>query len=88
VDCYLSYFRQRLITCPLSAFLPFQPLFTESSCGDQLLAHPFSGVLPATVSLCCVLVFSSLFIVQFFCVCVCAGGWSVYQEGYAGLSYG
>jgi hypothetical protein len=30
VDLYLPYFRQRLITCLLSALLPFQPLFTES----------------------------------------------------------
>jgi hypothetical protein len=29
VDCYLPYFRQRLITGPLLALLPFQPLFTE-----------------------------------------------------------
>jgi hypothetical protein len=66
VDHYLPYFRQRLITHPLSAFLPFQPLFTESSHGDQLLAPPsFSGVLSANPPLCCVLVFSSLFIVQF-----------------------
>jgi hypothetical protein len=38
VDCYLTYFRQWLITCLLLALLPFQPLFTESLCGDQLLA--------------------------------------------------
>jgi hypothetical protein len=50
----------------LSALLPFQPLFIESSCGDQLLASPsFSGVLLATLPLCCVLVFSSLFSVLF-----------------------
>jgi hypothetical protein len=40
VNHYLSYFRQRLITCPMSACLPFQALFTESSRGDQLLALP------------------------------------------------
>jgi hypothetical protein len=34
VNHYLSYFRHRLITHPLSAFLPFQTLFTESSHGD------------------------------------------------------
>jgi hypothetical protein len=46
VDCYVSYFRQWVITSPLLAFLPFQPLFTESSGGDQLLAPPpFSGML-------------------------------------------
>jgi hypothetical protein len=49
VDCYLSYFRQRLITSSLLALLPFhQPLFTECSRGDQLLAPPsFSGALAA-----------------------------------------
>jgi hypothetical protein len=34
VENYLPYFRQQLITCLLSAFLPFQPLFTECSHGD------------------------------------------------------
>jgi hypothetical protein len=29
VDLYLPYFRQWLITGPLLALLPFQPLFTE-----------------------------------------------------------
>jgi hypothetical protein len=44
VDLYLPFFRQQLITHPLSALLPFQSLFTKSSCGDQLLAPPpFSG---------------------------------------------
>jgi hypothetical protein len=72
VDCYLPYFRQQLITSLLLALLPFQPLFTESSHGDQLLDPPtFSGVLSVSLPLSCVLVFSSLFIVQvlfwFFC---------------------
>jgi hypothetical protein len=40
VDQYLPYFRQRTVTCLLSAFLPFQPLFTKSSGEDQLLAPP------------------------------------------------
>jgi hypothetical protein len=66
VDHYLSYFRQWLITLPLSALLPFQPLFTERSHGDQLLDPP--PLLQCTCSkyapLLCV--FSSLFIVQFF----------------------
>jgi hypothetical protein len=66
VDCSLPYFRQQLITCPLSALLPFQPLFTESSHGDQLLANPpFSSALTAPRPLCYVLVFCSLF-TQFF----------------------
>jgi hypothetical protein len=34
VDCYLLYFRQQVITSPLLALLPFQPLFTESLGGD------------------------------------------------------
>jgi hypothetical protein len=40
VECYLPYFRQQLITHPLLALLLFQPLFTESSYGDHLLASP------------------------------------------------
>jgi hypothetical protein len=66
VDCYLPYFRQQFITCPLLALLPFQPLFTESSREDQLLSFPpFSGVLTAPHPLCCVFLFSSLFIYLF-----------------------
>jgi hypothetical protein len=39
-------------------------LFTESLCGDQLLAPPlFSGVLRTPSSLCCMLLFTSLFII-------------------------
>jgi hypothetical protein len=67
VDRYLPYFSQWLIICLLSALLPFQPLFTESLCADQLLTSPhFSSVLLEALSLCCTLVFSSLFIVLFF----------------------
>jgi hypothetical protein len=83
VDLYLPYFRQQLITGLLSV-LPFQLLFAESSRRDQLLAPPpFSGVLSASHPLCCVLVFSSLFI-QFFC----EGGVVSLPRGYAGLSQG
>jgi hypothetical protein len=50
-------------------------LFNENLHGDQLLVpSPFSGVLTVPLHLCCVLVFSSLFIVQFFvlfCFVVC-----------------
>jgi hypothetical protein len=71
VDHYLPYFTQQFITHLLSTLLHFQPLFTESLCGDQLLAPPhFSGVLSATLPLCSVLVFSSLFTVHFFVVVV------------------
>jgi hypothetical protein len=67
MECYLPYFRQQLITSLLLALLPFQLLFTESSWRDQLLAPlSFPGVLSVTPPLCCVLVFSSLFIVQLF----------------------
>jgi hypothetical protein len=66
VDLFLPYFRQQLITNSLLDLLPFQPLFAESSCGDQLLAPPPSPVeLTAPHPLCSVLVFSSLFL-QFF----------------------
>jgi hypothetical protein len=52
------------------ALLPFQFLFTQSSHRYQLLAHPpFPSALLVTLSLCCVLVFSFLFIVQFFFYC-------------------
>jgi hypothetical protein len=88
VDRYLLYFRQRLITGSLLALLPLQPFFTEGSCGDQLLAlPPFSGALTAPRPLCCVLVFSSLFIFQFFFLfllqggIVCPGAMLVYPRG-------
>jgi hypothetical protein len=86
VDRYLFYFRQQLIIHPLSALLPFQSLFTENSVGDKLLAlPPFSGVLRAPGPLCCVFLFSSLFIIQFFL----GGGLEIsLSRGYAGLFQG
>jgi hypothetical protein len=52
VDHYLPYFRLWLVTHLLSAVLNFQPLFTESLCGDQLLDSPlFSCELSATLPL-------------------------------------
>jgi hypothetical protein len=67
VDCYLPYFRQQLITHPLLSLLPFQTLFTESFHGDQLLTPPpFSSVLTAPHPICCMFLFTFLFIVQFF----------------------
>jgi hypothetical protein len=91
VDCYLPYFRQQLITHLLLALLPFQPLFTKSSHKDQLLAPvPFSIVLKAPQPLCCVFLFSSLFIIQgfffFSFFFFCRVEWSVGPQGYAGLS--
>jgi hypothetical protein len=76
MDHYLLYFRQQLFTHLLSALVPFLPLFTESSCGDLLLASPtISGALIAPHLLCCVLVFSSLFIQFFILFCfVCRVG--------------
>jgi hypothetical protein len=44
VDYYLLYFRQQLVTPLLLALLLFQPLFTESLHGNQLLALPPSPV--------------------------------------------
>jgi hypothetical protein len=56
-----------LITCLLSALLPFQSLFTESSFRVQLLAPPsFSGALTAPFPLYCMFLFSFLFIIWFF----------------------
>jgi hypothetical protein len=47
---YLPYFRQWLITHPVSVLLPFHALFTTISHSYQLLAPvPFSGVLSATL---------------------------------------
>jgi hypothetical protein len=67
MDHYLPYFRQPLNTSLLSTCLPFQALFTESSCGDLLLVlPPFSSVLSAPCPFCCMFLFSSLFIIQFF----------------------
>jgi hypothetical protein len=63
---------------PAVSPLPFQSLFTERSHGDQLLAlPPLSGALTAPCPLCCLFLFSSLFIVQMFFVVlgsVCPGG--------------
>jgi hypothetical protein len=87
VDWYLPYFRQWLITHPLSALLPFQPLFTESSCGDQLLAFPLSLVClhPPPPLLCVSFQFLvySVFCFVLFCL---QGRGSVCPRGYAGLS--
>jgi hypothetical protein len=77
---------------PAVTLLPFQLLLTESLHGDQLLASPpFSSVISATLFLCCVLVLSSLFIVQdflvfVFCFLFCRGWGSACLGGYAGLS--
>jgi hypothetical protein len=80
VDCYLPYFRQWLITCPLTALLPFQPLFTESSLGDQLLAPPpFSCALSEFVPplLCASFQFVVYYSGFFFAgVSVCPGGYA------------
>jgi hypothetical protein len=70
VDHYLLYFRQWLITWPLSAILPFPSLFTESSPGDQLLAPPpSSGVLrhPPSPPLLCVPFHFLVYYSVFFC---------------------
>jgi hypothetical protein len=64
----------------------FQCLLIESLSGDLLLALSyFSGVLLASRPLCCVLVFSSVFIRLFFFPGV---GWSICPGVYAGLSQG
>jgi hypothetical protein len=88
VDHYLPYFRQWLTTHPLSALLPFQSLFTASSCGDQLLAPPpFSNALTSPCTLCCMFLFSSLFIILFIGGArgsVCPGGYAVLSHGWLG----
>jgi hypothetical protein len=68
VDHYLPYFRQWLITRLLSALLPFQSLFIECSCGDQLLASPlFSSVLTPPPLLRVPFQFLVVYSVLFFC---------------------
>jgi hypothetical protein len=74
---------------PIVTLLPFQPLFSESSHGDQLLAFPllrctFSNSTSSAVclfSVCCLLF--GFFVCFFFC-----WGGSVCPGGYAGLSQG
>jgi hypothetical protein len=70
-----------------SSFLPThcQPFCLSSLC-LQLLALPPSPVhFQSSCPLCCLLVFSSLFIQGFLCMCVCVRG-SVCPGDYAGLS--
>jgi hypothetical protein len=75
VDCYLPCFRQQLITCPLSAFLSFQSLFTEGSHWDQLLAHPLLQCTYSTLPFLLCVPFQFL-IIQFFFFEVCPGGYA------------
>jgi hypothetical protein len=90
VDRYLLYFRQWLITCLLSALPPFLPLFTEVHREISSLLLPsallcFQQLCP----LCCVLVFSSLFIQFVLLLLLCfLGGRSVCPGSYASLSQG
>jgi hypothetical protein len=84
VDCYLTYFRQQLTTHVLSALM-----FTVCLCREQLLTLSLlSSVLRAPCPFCCMFLFSSLFINQFFgffLQCresVCPGGYAdLYQGG-------
>jgi hypothetical protein len=86
VVLYLPYFRQRLIICLLSALLPFQPLFTESFHGDQLLASPlFSGVLSELLPPAVCSFFIFLFIVLVFLGgvgSVCTGSYACLSQGW------
>jgi hypothetical protein len=83
---YLPCFRQWLITGSLSALLPFQPLFTEVQEEISSLPLPPSLVcLQSSCPLCYVLLFSSLFIIQFFFF---LQGGSVCPGVYVGLSQG
>jgi hypothetical protein len=62
VDHYLPYFKQWLITHLLPALLPFQSLFMQRSAPWS--PPPFFGVLTAHHPLCCMFLFSYLFIIQ------------------------
>jgi hypothetical protein len=62
-----AYFKQQHFIHWLLALLPFQFLFNENSCGDQLIAPPpLLWYAPVFLPLCCVLVFSLSFIQFFF----------------------
>jgi hypothetical protein len=76
---YLSYFRQWIILACCWPSCLSSHLFTDSSYGDYLLTPPaFSPVhFQMSHSLFCVLVFSSLFIVQFCFVLFCFLQWEV-----------
>jgi hypothetical protein len=84
VDRCLPYIRQWLITHLLLAILPFQPLFTESSCRDQLIAPPPSLLHFQQLCFSAVCYCSVLCLLFSFCFIVCEE--SVYPGGYAGLS--
>jgi hypothetical protein len=82
---YLPYFRQWLITHPVSVLLPFHALFTTISHSYQLLAPvPFSGVLSATLPPPLCASFQFLVYCTFFFFCM---GFST-ASGYASLSQG
>jgi hypothetical protein len=67
VICYLPCFREWLITWLLSTFLPFQCLFTDSSAEISSFPLPLSLVhFQCSHPFCCMLDYSSWFIVQFF----------------------
>jgi hypothetical protein len=82
VDHYLPYFRQWLITHPLLALLPFQPLFTESIA--EMGSFPFPPSLVRlqhpTLTVCSFSVPCLLF--SFFFL---QGGASFCPGGFAGL---
>jgi hypothetical protein len=64
---YLPCFREWLINCWLSVFLPFQHLFTDSSAEISSLTLPLSLVhFQQSCPFHCLLDYSLLFIVQFF----------------------
>jgi hypothetical protein len=68
----------------------FQPLFTERSCRDQLLASPpFSGVLSSTLPLCCVSFQFLIYCSVFFFVggVVAQGAMLVYPRGGWGIPH-
>jgi hypothetical protein len=91
VDCYVPYFRQQLITHPLSALLPFQSLFIKRSHGDQLLALPPPPVhlQHPTPSVACSFSVPCLLFGFCCCCCCCFAGQEVnLSRGYAFLSQG
>jgi hypothetical protein len=87
VDCYWPCFKQQLITRLLLVLLPFQSLFTVSSCRDQFLGPlSFFSALSATPPPLLCVPFQFFVYCSVFCFFVRWG--SVCPGAYAGLSQG
>jgi hypothetical protein len=89
VVCYLPYFRQLITTCCWPSCLSSIGLLIVRTEIISLL-FPLLWCAFSVCPFCCVLVFSSLFIVQLFFVCggsVCPGAMLVYPMGGCGNNH-